>query len=224
MSESEATVARPSARPVQVTLQALGNVLLGIAVGVAGYYLVTNLVTRYEQSNLRSAVPPQMYETRVTAGPQMDFEGWAQEDRAYWKRLPEGGIFGRLVCTRMGLDSVVVKGVSRADLRKGPGWITYTDLPGPTGNCGISGHRTTYLAPFRALDKVRPGDTIVFYSPYRRYTYKALRIFAVAPNRVDVVATTKEPQLTLTACHPPYSARQRLIVQSRLVEVRKLKR
>lgn len=207
-------------RHVHSAERLLGNVFLGIAVGLIGYYAVTNLVTRSAQSDLQTQIP------RVTDEPAatntMDFSGWRSHDRAYWLKLAEGQAFGRLVIPSAKIDSMVVKGVSRADLRKGPGWIAYTDLPGPTGNCGISGHRTTYGAPFRQLDELKPGDTIRFYSPYRRYTYRVRKKFAVTPDKTEVVRTTKKPTLTLTACHPPYSARYRLIVQSDLVEVIRL--
>lgn len=223
---SELVAPRTSA--FRVTAHAVGNMLLGLALGLLGYYAATNAVSAVEQRTLRASAPAQLYETRVVpsaeaTGPAMDFSGWEEQDLAFWNGLGEGDAFGRLVAEPMGLDSIVVKGTSRADLRKGPGWITYTDVPGPTGNCGISGHRTTYLAPFRRLDRMEPGDTIDFYSPYRRYTYRVRKKFAVTPDRVEVVATTESPTLTLTACHPPYSARQRLIVQSDLVEVRLLK-
>lgn len=200
-----------------------GDVFLGIAVGLLGYYGLTSVVTRVEQDSLRAEAPPQVLAERVTVeGPELDFEGWESEDAAYWKALKKGGVFGRIVARDMKLDAVVVKGVRPADLKRGPGWIDYTSLPGPSGNTGISGHRTTYGAPFRALDRLKPGDTIRFYSPYRRYTYRVRRTFSVRPNRVDVVEDTPTPTLTLTACHPPYSARLRLIVQSDLIEVKRL--
>lgn len=165
------------------------------------------------------------YSGRVSEeGPALNFDKWESEDAAHWRSLKPGQAFGRLVARDMRLDAVVVKGVSYGDLRRGPGWIDYTDLPGPTGNVGISGHRTTYGAPFRKLDQLKPGDIIRFYSPYRRYTYRVRRSFSVTPDRVEVVATTETPTLTLTACHPPYSARLRLIVQSELIEVKRLAR
>lgn len=202
----------------------LGNLFLGMAIGLLGYYSLTNVVSTSEQAELREEVPPTAYEHTLVEGPTLDFEGWEDEDLAYWEDLRAGGAFGRLVAEKMGLDSVVVKGVTPADLRRGPGWITYTDVPGPSGNCGISGHRTTYGAPFRQLDRLKQGDTIEFYSPYRRYTYRVVRSFKVTPDKVEVVASTEKPTLTLTACDPPYSARYRLIVQSELVEVRQLSR
>lgn len=203
----------------------LSNVFLGVALGLLAYSAITNFVADSEQQAL-AAANPEVYEHEVVdeAGPALDFEAWEEEDLAYWENLPAGGVFGRLVSEKMGLDHVVIKGVRPADLKKGPGWITYTDVPGPTGNCGISGHRTTYGAPFRELDKLKPGDEVVFFSPYRRYTYRVREKFSVTPDKTEVVDTTEEPQLTMTACHPPYSARLRLIVQSDLIEVRRLSR
>jgi sortase A len=131
-------------------------------------------------------------------------------------------VFGRLIIERMELDAVVIKGHSPANLKKGPAWIDYTNLPAPTGNVGISGHRTTYGAPFYRLDELQPGDTIDLYSPYRLYRYVVAESFQVTPDRVDVVESTEQPRLTLTACDPPYSARYRLIVWSDLSEVRHL--
>ena len=208
---------------------ALGNVFLGIAVGLLGYYLVTDLFTATRQRALFDELPAAIAADAPPGVPvvpddPLDFAGWEEQDRAYWRQLDEGEAFGRLVAPAMKLDSVVVKGTGRADLRRGPGWITWSDLPGPTGNCGISGHRTTYGAPFRRLDQLSKGDEVRFYSPYRIYTYRVKRVFAVTPDRVEVVASTDVPTLTLTACHPPYSARLRLIAQSELVSVQLIER
>jgi len=209
-----------------MALRGAGNVFLGMAIGLLGYYAITDVVTRLEQQELKAEAAADFGTAPVVSedGPTFDFEGWAEEDEAYWRDLKTGEAFGRIVAPEARVDSIVVKGVTRAALKRGPGWITYTDLPGPTGNCGISGHRTTYGAPFRHLDRLETGDTIEFYSPFRRYTYRVVKSFSVRPNRVDVVESTEEPRLTLTACDPPYSARLRLIVQAELVEVSRLSR
>lgn len=213
-----------------VITRGLGNVFLGIAIGIACYYLATDIVAAIRQRQLLegaqvgalSALDPSTG-LDSEALESLDFAEWETQDAAYWAGLAEGEVFGRLVIERMGLDTMVVKGTSRASLKKGPGWIDYTDLPGPTGNTGISGHRTTYGAPFRKLDQLMPGDTIDLYSPYRRYRFEVVRVFPVRPDQVEVVETTEEPQLTLTACHPPFSAVQRLVAQAKLVEVRRVK-
>ncbi len=217
---------RPRSR---VAVHAVGNVLIGIALGLVSYYFVTDIVTAREQDALRSEVSDS-----VLGAPSPDrlvpveepeltgWETWREEDVAYWAGLEDGGVFGRLVIDKMDLDAVVVLGSGTEALKKGPGWIKYTDLPGETGNAGIAGHRTTYGAPFRRLDELAVGDVIEFYSPYRRYTYEVAEVLVVTPDQVEVMRTTEDPRLTLSACHPPYSARYRLVVQSKLVEMQRL--
>ncbi|HEX9093973.1 MAG TPA: class E sortase [Coriobacteriia bacterium] len=229
MDGSTTATTGPGAGEVRRTvLRVLSNVMFGAAVGLLAYYGVTNLVNASDQAALGSQLGEAGASSVLTpvsiatSGTVMDLDGWKEQDEAFWTKLPEGGAFGRIVASAMGLDAVVVKGTRTADLRRGPGWIASTDLPGATGNVGISGHRTTYGHPFGRLDVLKAGDAIDLYSPYRRYRYVVDRTFVVTPDRVDVVAHTEEPKLTLTACHPPYSARYRLIVQAKLIDVRRL--
>jgi hypothetical protein len=72
--------------------------------------------------------------------------------------LPEGGYFAGI-----DLNMVVVQGTGEGPLKKGPAHYTETPLPGTKGNwtVGIAGHRTTYQAPFRNLDKLKRGDQVV---------------------------------------------------------------
>ncbi len=48
----------------------------------------------------------------------------------------------------------------------------------------IAGHRTTYGAPFRKIDKVRKGDDIVVTMPYGRFTYRVEGTRIVKPTDV----------------------------------------
>jgi len=222
MTEQQTAPSRGSRR-LRTFAHALGNIFLGIALGLAGYYLATGIQSRLSQAELLNALGARVDVAAATPDtPAMDWEGWEEQDVAYWEALPQGGAFARIVADSIDLDAVVVKGHSRADLRKGPGWLDYTSLPGPTGNTGIAGHRTTYGAPFGQLHRLAPGDTIDLYSPYRRYRYTVTGSEQVTPDKVEVMADTASPQLTLSACDPPYSARYRLIVHADLVEVRRL--
>lgn len=119
----------------------------------------------------------------------------------------------------------VVEGVGPAELRKGPGHYPGTALPGQLGNFVLSGHRTTYAAPFNRIDQLRRGDDIVVDARDARYTYEVTRKEVVDPGEVDVVDPVpghpgRRPTtavMTMTTCHPKFSAAQRLIVQSVLV-------
>lgn len=221
------------ARVRRLLFHVVGNVLIGVAIGLVGYNAVTAGVTALEQSRLRQdlrrfqqAVPGAVESTSTPDGQsdaqRFDYGAWESEDGAYWAGLTAGSVFGRIVAPAMNLDSVVVKGVATRDLKSGPGWAPYTDLPFQTGNVGISGHRTTYGAPFRRLDRLAEGDTIDLFSPYRRYRYVVERQLIVTPDKVEVFSSTLEPTLTLTACHPPFSARYRIVVQARLSDVRRI--
>lgn len=181
----------------------------------------------FGQQQLSGQVPiepvePSSSATSTAATATLDFTGWSTQDVPYWRSLKIGGAFARIVAPAAGIDAIVLKGVSQAQLALGPGWITRTDLPGATGNCGISGHRVTHGHPFRHLDRLRMGATIDLYSRFRRYRYVVDRILRVKPSEVSVIAHTPEPRLTLTTCDPPGSAQRRLVIQAHLVEVRLL--
>ena len=119
---------------------------------------------------------------------------------------------------------VVVEGTSTGVLKTGPGHIRGTALPGEVGNVVLSGHRTTYGAPFARLGELRPGDQVVLETRDRWLTYTVSGTQIVAPTAIEVTypvpgqrnATPTERLLTLTTCHPRYSARQRMVVRATL--------
>jgi sortase A len=131
-----------------------------------------------------------------------------------------GDAIGRIKIKRIGINFVVVEGTKPEDLRKGPGHYADTPFPGIRGTVAIAGHRTTYLAPFRKLDKMRRGDLITLEMPYGRFTYRTELRRIVEPSAYAYVTARKRyDRLALTACHPLYSAAQRIVVFARLVDV-----
>ena len=136
--------------------------------------------------------------------------------RAALRRADEGDPVGRLRIDSIGLDEVVVHGTEGATLRKGPGHYPAAPLPGARGTVAIAGHRTTYGAPFRRVDDLRKGDRIELRMPYGRFSYRVERTQIVAPSATWVTRRVAYDRLVLTACHPLYSAAQRIIVFARL--------
>jgi sortase A len=122
--------------------------------------------------------------------------------------LADGKPVGRL--TARGIDAIVVMGDSAADLRKGPG--LWHARPGDGRTSVISGHRTTYGAPFRHLDGLRRGDRLRLVTPYGTFTYRVTATRIVDPVDVSVTRDVGRERLVLTACHPVYSAAQRIVV------------
>ena len=129
-----------------------------------------------------------------------------------------GAPLGRITIERIDLDWIVVEGVDLADLAKGPGHMPWTALPGQPGNAVISGHRTTNGAPFYSLDVLEPGDRIVVETVTGTHTYQVVESRIVAPSDIWVTTQWEGGWLTLTTCHPLFSAQQRLIVFAQLVD------
>lgn len=116
----------------------------------------------------------------------------------------------------------VVGGVGLDDLRQGPGHYPRSAEPGEAGNFAVAGHRTTYGGPFFHLDDLRPGDEVhVTDRDGRRHTYRVRDQRVVSPADTWVVDPEPlgrdRPTLTLTTCHPRFSARERLVVWAELV-------
>lgn len=111
----------------------------------------------------------------------------------------------------------VVHGVRTADLRNGAGHMPETALPGQPGNSVISGHRTTWGQPFHELDALDPGDRIEVETALGTHIYAVREIRIVKPSDVWVADPREGAWLTLTTCHPKFSARQRLVIGAELV-------
>lgn len=135
-------------------------------------------------------------------------------------------------------ERVVVEGTAQVQLAQGPGHYLDTAMPGQEGNFAVAGHRIGRGSPFLDLDRMQPGDAIVVETASNWYVYRVLGDAAtgdfgtdpsgipglqiVHPSQIDVIAATpgggnaSGAYLTLTTCHPKYSAAQRLIIHARL--------
>jgi sortase A len=140
--------------------------------------------------------------------------------RALARRADGGDAIGRIRLRSADLDEVVVEGTDGGDLRNGPGHYPATPLPGQRGTVAIAGHRTTYGAPFRHLDAVKPGDRVEVSMPYGVFSYRVERTRIVPPTAIWVTKRVGFDRLILSACHPLYSAAQRIVVFARLDSVR----
>ena len=112
----------------------------------------------------------------------------------------------------------VVEGVTRSILKAGAGHMPTTPLPGQPGNAVISGHRTTYGAPFHELDQLQPGDLIEVETAIGVHSYAVTETIIVKPTAIWVAQHRDGAWLTLTTCHPKFSSRQRLVVFAELVD------
>lgn len=146
----------------------------------------------------------------------------AEPEEKILGKVELGGAVALLRIPRLGASYkyAIVEGVEHEHLRQGPGHYPGSAQPGEVGNFVVSGHRTTYAAPFNRIDELRRGDPIVVDAREARYTYEVTGTKIVEPTEVDVIEPVpghpgkkaEKAVITLSTCHPEYSARQRLIV------------
>ena len=135
-------------------------------------------------------------------------------------RADRGEALGRLRVPRIDLDDPIVYGTAAADLREGPAIYPDQPLPGLPGTAAIAGHRTTYGAPFRDLNRLRRGDRMTVRMSYGVFDYRVRRSRIVAPEELWVLRRRAQDRLVLSACHPLFSAAKRIVVSADLVRVR----
>ena len=138
-------------------------------------------------------------------------------ERVIRKRPLPGDAIGEIDFPTLDQSFFVVEGIDPGDLRRGPGHYADTPLPGQRGTVAIAGHRTTYGAPFRNIDELDSGDRVVLQMPYGRFVYRVERTRIVEPTQIEVTDPVGYKRLVLTACHPLYSAAQRIVVFARQV-------
>jgi sortase A len=132
----------------------------------------------------------------------------------------EGSAVGRILIPSIGASFVVVKGTNAGDLEGGPGIFPETGFPGVPGTTAIAGHRTTYLAPFRHVDVLRPGNRILLNMPYAQLTYTVVGHRIVEPTNVQAaVANVGYTRVVLSACTPLFSAEKRILIYGRLTRI-----
>ena len=143
----------------------------------------------------------------------------ARQERS---EVTDGDAIGQIDIPRLGNTYNVVQGTDTASLEEGPGHYPSTALPGMGQTVAIAGHRTTYLAPFRFINQLRPGDRIYIKMPYGKFTYVVQYQKIVLPTDISVINDVGYDRLVLSACNPIYSAAQRIIVFARLRSVQPL--
>lgn len=141
-------------------------------------------------------------------------------DRVVEKKPLRGDAIGKILIPSIGVSEYVVEGTDADNLRKGPGHYPATPLPGQHGTSAIAGHRTTYGAPFRHLDGLKTRDRIVLEMPYGTFVYRVEKLKVVDDSALWVTHRVDHDRLVLTACHPLYSAAQRIVAFARLTERR----
>lgn len=138
----------------------------------------------------------------------------ADADRA--EARPESGdTVAKLIIPRLNVELYVVEGTDAADLRRGPGHLTGSAMPGERGNCVIAGHRDTH---FRILQQIRSGDRVILETDKGRFVYRVKHASVVPPTNTASLAPAPGV-LHLITCYPFYYvglAPDRFVVEAQL--------
>ncbi len=201
-------------------LIAIGTLLMIVGIVLALSPLLTNIVSDVGE--------PLSYTNGIDDSYVAEYTHVYQVDTPYRVILPDPkpqpdpelveGIYSVLAFPTLDLSLNVGYGIDTKDLEQGPSFYPQSEHP-ILGNTVIAGHRTTYGAPFRHLDQLKEDDPIQLLYDDILYIYEVTEVFPTHPNNWGVVDPSSEPILTLTTCHPPGWATQRLIVRALLVEV-----
>lgn len=124
---------------------------------------------------------------------------------------------GRIQIPSIHIDHKIYEGVTLTVVDHGPGHWPGSAMPGDRGNTVFAGHRTTHDKPFGDLDLVKKGDQVTFEMGGRRAVYEVTDNFIVDGSNTDIALPTPDATMTLFACHPKGSAKQRIVLQGKLL-------
>jgi sortase A len=214
-------------------LRTLGKFLISVGFGVLLFVAWTLWGTGISTDRAQAALELEFDRQAPIDARELSREGvQSVEVDESFRPGPGEGVF-RIVIPKIEESEMVVEGVDTESLRKGPGH--YPDCrrgfqkplctdqeeiwPGEVGRVIISGHRTTYGAPFYDVDRLRRGDEIRLETKWGDFTYEVTGSEVVPPNAQDIATPVSDkPELVLTTCNPRFSAAERLIVSAELAE------
>ena len=121
-------------------------------------------------------------------------------------------IIGELVIPALLLTQTMYRGVTLPTLDKGVGYWPGTAMPGHVGNVVLGGHRVSKQKPFRNIDLLVPGDEIYLTTDEGTFVYAVTGTQIIEPTDTWIINQSESATLTLFACHPPHSTKQRIAV------------
>ncbi len=211
----------------------VGTVLAVLGLGMLVWVLVvwrwqdpfTALYTHWKQHQLSQAYerrfsefrPAQLRQNEASVSATTSLI--AREARLYRIHSERGQAIGQIRVPRLHLNMILVNGTDHDTLKKGPGRDRRTYMPGEGQLVYIAGHRTTYLAPFAHIERLRSGDRVTLDVPYATFRYRVFKHRIVGANEMSVLRSHGVEVVELQACHPRFFASHRYIAYARLVRV-----
>jgi LPXTG-site transpeptidase (sortase) family protein len=131
--------------------------------------------------------------------------------------IREGRPVARLQIPAIGVDEIVVEGTRGTLLKRGPGHLRASPLPGQAGNVVIMGRRVAYGGPFDDIGALDVGDVIRTVTGQGRARYEVVSVHNANKDGTSVVARRAGNRLTLVTSTPRLRAERRKVVDARLI-------
>jgi len=206
-------------------LKYMGISLIVIGLGILSYHFINNFFIARRESEILTTWDIEFTPLTNPATDEESVQSYSDsnDDLKLEKDTklidPEKKLPFKISIPSIEIEWIVNEGTDYATLRKGPGFYIPSTLPGEEGTTVVSGHRTTYGAPFSRLDELKEGDKIIIETPgNEKFTYIVIDKKEVAPTDMNVLEKTDYPSLVLTTCTPKYFATRRLIVFAKIFE------
>ena len=227
-------------------LRLTGTLMIVAGVGTLAWALLvwqwqdpfTAIYTHFKQRELASSYAKRFEAFRPpAAAPALSLaakrRAVAREARRYRLTSHRGEALGRMRIPRLGLNIILVDGTDHESLKRGPGRYAGStqDLTGVVGKpppdfmpgegqlVYVAGHRTTYLAPFSHIDRLRTGDPVTLELPYATFEYRISVTRIVPANDLAMLKTHGREVLVLQACHPRFFSSHRYLAYARPVRI-----
>lgn len=235
-SPDQPVAARPGGSRGAAVVGVVGELMVTLGV-LLGLFVVwqlwwTDVVAEREQAVLVESLDWVRTVPEPTVGPaEPDDPPGPPQNRGPAPALDEpehATTFATLQVPRWGSDYLrtISQGTTKRDVLDvlGVGHYEGTAMPGQIGNFAVAGHRATYGKPFNRVEELQIGDPLVVQTETTWYVYRIVSTEVVTPRDVQVIAPTpNQPDvpptvasMTMTTCHPLFSARERFIVHAEL--------
>lgn len=199
-----------------------GIFLILVGMGVLSYHFINNYFIARRETEILSS-----WEIELENRNSAEISEESSENQGDNSKLeetvkivdPEQKLPFKIIILEIDLEWIVNEGTDSVTLKKGPGFYLASTLPGEDGTTVVSGHRTTYGAPFNRLDELEAGDEIIIETiGNEQFIYTVTRSEEVPPTDMSVLENTDHPSLVLSTCTPKYFATRRLIIFAEIKE------
>jgi len=194
------------------TLKKLSLLLILVGVGIIMYVPATWLWSWYDRRGLDNDFDHKTVPT-VPFGDVSEAEKLKQLALEFRKELKPEETIARLEIPKIGINAIVVEGTQEGSLRKGPGHVENTPIPGMQLNVSIAGDRVLYGGPFLNLDELENGDEVHLTTTYGIFDYVISSKSFTTPEDVTVLDFGKQEAITLITCDPPWDTARRMVLK-----------